>query len=155
MMQRDIPSPAGEGGREAAGWGRRPDSNVSVARVRSFRKRLTSEEAKLWVYLRALRPQGLHLRRQVPIAAYVVDFACLKHRLVIELDGGQHTRDKDRKRDIRRDFVLTRLGFRVLRFWNSEVRTNIDGVIETILAHARQTPPRSLRDRPSPEGRER
>src|SRR5438093_378729 len=92
------PSPAGEGGREAAGWGR-PASDVSIARARAFRKRLTPEEAKLWMRLRRLRPEGLHMRRQVPIARYLVDFACLKHRLIIELDGGQHTREERRARD--------------------------------------------------------
>src|SRR4051812_20581835 len=99
MIQRAYPSPQGEGGREAAGWGRPPASDVSIGRARAFRKRLTPEEAKLWVHLRALRPQGLHILRQVPIASYVVDFACLKHRLVIELDGGQHTCDKQRADD--------------------------------------------------------
>ncbi|HZY12292.1 MAG TPA: endonuclease domain-containing protein [Beijerinckiaceae bacterium] len=127
---------------------------MSIGRERAFRKRLTPEEAKLRVHLRALRPQGLHIRRQVPIASYVVDLACLKHWLVIELDGAQHLHHKPRAHDEERDFVLRKLGFRVLRFWNSEVHANIDGVIETVVARAHGTPPRSLRDRPSPEGSE-
>jgi very-short-patch-repair endonuclease len=87
----------------------------------------------------------------VPIDNFVVDFACLKHSLIIELDGGGHTRDAIARRDQKRDSTLERLGYGVLRFWNAEIQTNIDGVGETIISSARQTPPASLRSAPSPE----
>jgi very-short-patch-repair endonuclease len=58
--------------------------------ARALRKRLTPQEAKLWVKLRELKPLGFHFRRQAPIGRYIVDFASLKQRLIIEVDGGQH-----------------------------------------------------------------
>lgn len=64
------------------------------------------------------------------MAGYIVDFVCLEARLVIEVDGSQHA---DSSRDRRRDEELTRLGYRVLRFWNEDVLKNIEGVAETIL----------------------
>jgi very-short-patch-repair endonuclease len=120
----------------------RPTSTVSVSIARQLRKRLTPQEAKLWNGLRALRPAGYHFRRQVPIAAYVVDFACLKQCLVIEVDGGQHSTDDHPARGRARDARLTQLGYRTLRFWNAELDDNPDGVIETILA--RLQPPSSV-----------
>jgi very-short-patch-repair endonuclease len=76
----------------------------------------------------------------VPIGNFVVDFACLKARLIVEVDGGGHTRDGEAQSDKRRDMILEQLDYRILRFWNSEVQANIDGVIETIILSARQTP---------------
>jgi very-short-patch-repair endonuclease len=87
----------------------------------------------------------------VPIGGFVVDFACLKHRLIVELDGGGHTRAASSARDHSRDLALKQLGFQVRRFWNAEVQANIDDVVETILFDIRQTPPASLRSAPSPE----
>jgi very-short-patch-repair endonuclease len=86
---------AAEGGRVGPGRARtlpegRPNSAVPLGVARALRKRMTPQEAKLWVALRTLRPAGFHFRRQVPIGPYVVDFACLKHRLIVEVDGGQH-----------------------------------------------------------------
>jgi hypothetical protein len=66
-----------------------------------------------------------------------VDFACLKQRIVVEIDGGQHSFDDHAARDHARDEALARLGFRVRRFWNPEVDSNLDGVVETILASVR------------------
>ena len=154
MMQDGSPSPQGRvDARSAAGWGR-PQSRISTKIARSLRKRLTPHEAQLWLRLRALRPAGFHFRRQVPIGEFVVDFACLKHRLVVELDGGGHTSRASLGRDRSRDLALTQSGFQVLRFWTTEVRTNIEDVLETILSKTRQTPPASLRSAPSPDGRE-
>jgi very-short-patch-repair endonuclease len=150
-VQDSPPSLSGEGGREAAGWGLRPAADVSTNRARALRKRLTPQEARLWLRLRALRPAGFHFRRQVPIGDFIVDFACLKHRIVVELDGGGHTREVTLRRDRFRDLAIGRLGFHVLRFWNAEVQTNIHDVVETILSNSRQTPPASLRSAPSPE----
>jgi very-short-patch-repair endonuclease len=90
---------------------------------------MTPQEVKLWNRLLRLRPQGHHFRRQVPIGRVIVDFACLKARLVIEIDGGQHAREPFMKRDGDRDLALEALGFRVLRFWNAEVDENPDAMI--------------------------
>ena len=97
---------------------------------------MTPEEARLWLRLRALRPQGFHFRRQVPRGRYVLDFACLDSMLAIELDGFQHGLDDGARRDAARDCFLAQLGFHVLRFWNHEVREDIDAVVETIFHYA-------------------
>ena len=107
--------------------------------ARDLRGRATAQEQKLWRQLGLLRRAGLHFRRQVPIGAFVVDFACLKQRIVIELDGGQHSADVEAARDARRDVALAEIGFRVLRFWNAEVDGNLEGVVETILASVRRS----------------
>jgi very-short-patch-repair endonuclease len=100
--------------------------------ARNLRKSMTAQEVKLWVHLRALREQGLHFRRQVPRDGYIVDFACLKSRLIIEIDGAQHGDSDHLRRDSERDAKLASAGFKVLRFWNHEVNENLDAVVETI-----------------------
>ena len=109
--------------------------------ARSLRKRMTPQEVKLWVHLRRLKPQGLHFRRPVPKAGYIVDFACLSARLIVEIDGFQHGLDADRVKDETRDQSLRRLGFLVLRFWNHEVDRDLDSVVATIFHHARERLP--------------
>jgi very-short-patch-repair endonuclease len=97
---------------------------------------MTDAERKLWYTLRDRRFAGFKFRRQVPIGRYIVDFVCFEERLVIEVDGGQHA---DSLRDQRRDRWITANGFRVLRFWNNEVLTNLEGVM-TVLAQALKVP---------------
>lgn len=87
----------------------------------------------LWKHLRAKRLEGLKFRHQQPIGRFVVDFVCYDEKLVIELDGGQHAKNKSD--DVKRDRWLQRHGFRVLRFWNNEVLCNINGILESIKAH--------------------
>ncbi len=70
---------------------------------------------------------GYKFRRQFPIGPYIVDFACYDEKVVIEVDGGQHANNV---RDMAREQDLASLGFRVLRFWNTEVLTNIEGVLD-------------------------
>jgi very-short-patch-repair endonuclease len=89
---------------------------------------MTDAERKLWNVLRN-RGLGVKFRRQVPIGPYVVDFAAISERLVIEVDGGQHAEsDRDKARD---DFLASN-GLRVLRFWNRDVLVNLDGVVSTV-----------------------
>lgn len=111
----------------------RPQTSVPIGVPRSLRRRMTRQEVQLWVHLRLPRNEGFHFRRQVPIEDFVVDFACLKGRLVVELDGGQHGLETNAQKDRQRDARLDRLGFRVARFWNTEVDRNLDGVLEQIL----------------------
>ncbi len=99
-------------------------------RTQKLRKQLTDAERHLWDKLRRHQLNGYRFRRQVPIGRYVVDFACLPERLIIEVDGGQHSERQDA--DARRTEWLESQNFRVLRFWNNEVFGNIEGVIETI-----------------------
>ena len=99
------------------------------ANARDLRSRLTEAESLLWQQLRGRRFQGFKFRRQHPIGPYIVDFAAMRHRLVVEADGGQHNGDA---RDARRDAWLAGQGYRVLRFWNHEVLQNTELVLEEI-----------------------
>jgi very-short-patch-repair endonuclease len=122
--------------------------------ARRLRKTMTTQEVKLWVHLRSWRGRGFHFRRQVPKGRAIVDFACLKHRVVVEVDGGQHNADDHAQRDSTRDERLNKAGFRVLRFWNSDVDANLTGVLEVIDSVLRErTPPGGPSDRhPPPSG---
>ena len=92
-----------------------------------------SEAEKLvWSRLRAHQLDGRKFRRQHAMGNYIVDFVCLSSHLVIEVDGNSHGEDGAEARDEARTAWLQGQGFRVLRFWNYDVLTNIDGVMETI-----------------------
>ena len=101
-------------------------------RARHPRQSMTPQEVKLWVHLRSWRSRGYHFRRQDPRDPYIVDFVCRRHRLIVEVDGGQHNFDEQVRRDRRRDCHLERQGFKVLRYWNFEIDRNLDGVLEDI-----------------------
>ncbi|MBY0269884.1 MAG: endonuclease domain-containing protein [Burkholderiales bacterium] len=103
-----------------------------VTRSRKLRSTLTDAEQLLWHHLRHRQITGIKFRRQHPVGRYVVDFVCLAKRLAIEVDGGQHAEMKPQ--DQQRDAFLAQQGFRVLRFWNSEVLGNIEGVMGKIWA---------------------
>jgi very-short-patch-repair endonuclease len=121
--------------------------------ARSLRKRMTSQEVKLWVKLRQLRDLGFHFRRQSPISVYIVDFECRRQKLIVEVDGGQHGFSKNSTADLERDRALGDAGYRILRFWNNQIDRELEGVMETILAVlANGSPPGSLRSPPSPRG---
>ncbi|HXV24876.1 MAG TPA: DUF559 domain-containing protein [Alphaproteobacteria bacterium] len=98
-----------------------------ITRARQMRREPTEAERRLWS---KLRNHGLGVRfvRQLPIGPYIADFACRAARLVVELDGGQHGSEYDK----RRDTYLAGRGYRVLRFWNPEVLANTEGILETI-----------------------
>ena len=96
-----------------------------------MRREPTEAERLLWSRLRRWRHEfGIHVRRQVPVGPYIADFAILRRRLLIEVDGGQHADGADDTRDA----WLRAQGYIVLRFWNHDVLKNADGVLETILA---------------------
>jgi very-short-patch-repair endonuclease len=107
---------------------------MANARARQLRKRPTIGEMLLWKELRELRRQGYHFRRQVPIDKYVVDFACLSQRVIIEVDGVQHQEPTARVADAARDADLSWRGFTVLRFRNDEIHDTMDGVMLEVLA---------------------
>jgi very-short-patch-repair endonuclease len=94
--------------------------------ARRLRRDATDVEQAMWYLLRDRRLAGVKFRRQVPIGPYVADFACIAHRIVVELDGGQHS---DNVRDGRRDAFLEAEGWQVLRFWNNDVTQNRAGVL--------------------------
>jgi very-short-patch-repair endonuclease len=103
-------------------------------RARHLRRNRTSAERRLWRELRQLKQIGCKFRQQVPIDHFIVDFACLSQRLIVEVDGGTHSTVEEAARDARRERYLKAQGFRVLRVWNSDVRENISGVMDTIVA---------------------
>ena len=107
--------------------------------ARRLRANMTEAERKLWSLLRRKQLQGFRFRRQVPLGRYVADFACMSAQLVVELDGGQHAERSEH--DARRTAWLESVGYRVLRFWNGEVFTNADGVLETIRLALLDPPP--------------
>jgi len=94
---------------------------------------MTSAEKILWSDLRAKRFYGLKFRRQVPIGSYVVDFACLENKVIVEIDGSGHTRKRNIQSDRIRDQKLEGLGFIILRFTNDEVKYSSD-VLDKIYA---------------------
>ena len=145
--QAPDPSPAGEGGSRAAadGWGSRR-TDQGPARARALRKSLTRHEEKLWNWLReSVVPMGFHFRRQVPIGSFIVDFACLSARLIVEVDGEQHGSEAGRIRDEKRDPWLRARGYHLLRFANREIDRERQVVLETIRA-AGQSPPVAFGD---------
>ena len=119
-------------------------------RARALRSNATREERKMWQLLSRFRPK---FTRQFPIGPYIADFACRQARLVIEIDGGQHSGSE---RDEVRDEWLRCQGWTVFRVWNNDVRENPVGTAEAILARAAEclggTHPHPL---PSREGRPR
>ena len=94
----------------------------------------------LWSRLKQLRERGCRFRRQAPFRGYFLDFVCYTRRVVIEVDGGQHAEDRQSEHDFVRDRVLQRHGFRVLRFWASEVRHDLSRVMDRIIAVLEEQP---------------
>ncbi len=102
----------------------------TIQNARTLRSEHTDAEILLWARLRGKEMYGYKFRRQQPIGPYIADFACMSEKLLIELDGGGHAERKDY--DSERDEFLRRNGYRVLRFWNTEVFENLHGVLEKI-----------------------
>jgi very-short-patch-repair endonuclease len=93
-----------------------------------LRRRPTDAEKRLWRYLRGKQLEGFKFRRQEPIGNYMADFVCYEKRIIVEVDGSQHGKEKDSERDQ----WFEGQGFKVLRFWNNEVLKNTQGVLEAI-----------------------
>ena len=153
--ERSSPPPLrGRSDREAVREGGKPSAHRAVMprtrqHAKSLRQDMTEAERRLWFHLRAHRLNGLGFRRQVPIGPYIVDFVCQERHLIIEVDGGQHA---ESARDAERDRWFAANGYRVLRFWNSDVTSNRSGVLETIVSAAAASTP--LPNPPPQGGRE-
>jgi adenine-specific DNA-methyltransferase len=102
-------------------------------RARHLRASSTDAEQLLWRHLRNRQLEGYKFRRQHPIGPHFADFACVDAALVVEIDGGQHFAPDGQLADARRTATLEAHGFRVLRFDNRQVLTEIDGVLARIL----------------------
>jgi len=114
-------------------------------RAKSLRRAMTRAETLLWRYLKAHHIDGLGFRRQVPMRGYFADFACHSARLIVELDGESHDFESRQRSDLARDAWLRSQGYKVLRFTNEDVLTNLTGVVEAIRlaasSRARGLPP--------------
>lgn len=111
-----------------------------TGRARTLRRDATPAERILWSKLKLIEIEG-HFRRQAPVGPYFADFAHHGLRIIVELDGEQHGHDKGLAHDSRRTAYLEAESYRVLRFWNHEVRENLHGVVETILHAVNKAPP--------------
>jgi lysyl-tRNA synthetase class 2 len=98
--------------------------------ARRLRRPPTQAETFLWQRLRNRQLGGWKFKRQFPIDRFVVDFCCPEARLIVELDGGQHGQQIEN--DAARTEILSAMRYLVARFWNNDVLSNIDGVLETI-----------------------
>ncbi|MCX5876429.1 MAG: endonuclease domain-containing protein [Deltaproteobacteria bacterium] len=98
--------------------------------AKTLRANQTEAEQRLWYNLRAHRFMDLKFKRQKPMGRYIVDFVCVEHQLIIEIDGGQHAEQAGY--DLQRDAWLRGQGYTVLRFWNHEVMHQLEGVLEQI-----------------------
>jgi very-short-patch-repair endonuclease len=98
--------------------------------ARKLRADQTDTESLLWNHLRAGRLLGFKFKRQVPLAGYIADFACLEVKLIIELDGSQHAQQTEY--DVSRTMALEKLGFRVMRFWNDEALLKTADLLQAI-----------------------
>ena len=113
-----------------------PVSEKNRKNAKAMRRVMTDAELKLWNELRAHRLMGLSFRRQVPIAGYIVDFACSAKKLIVEVDGSQHGEDDNAGKDSARTARLQQDGWTVLRFWNDDVLRDIDNVCQHIVISA-------------------
>jgi len=107
-------------------------------RAQQMRNEATPAERMLWRHLCRRQLDGWKFSRQMPVGSFICDFLCRELNLVIEVDGGQHC---ENRRDLGRTGYLEREGFHVLRYWNNEVRDNLDGVLENLRFVIRQSHP--------------
>jgi very-short-patch-repair endonuclease len=130
----------GEVDREAGGWGSRFSRTKDMtARARHLRGNMTDAEQRLWRALRRDQLNGFSFRRQHPFGLYTVDFYCPRLRLAVEVDGGQHAAQR-KEADDRRTQWLAEKGVTVVRYWNNEVLSNLEGVLSDLLRHMERLP---------------
>ena len=103
--------------------------------AKTMRHTSTEAERFLWYHLRDKFPQ-IHFRRQYQIERYIVDFVSLKNKMIIECDGGQHTQEIDRPRNL----FLQNKGYTVLHFWNREIFFNLQTVLDVIYKTIEENP---------------
>ncbi len=106
-------------------------SKAIQERARELRKDMTPAEKKLWQYLRRDQLDGAHFRKQHAVDTYIIDFFCAKSKLVIEVDGDSHAEQMEYD-TVRTQWLNEQHNYRVLRFTNREVLTNIEAVVEAI-----------------------
>ena len=112
------------------------ERKIQIARL--LRKEQTEAEKKLWKQLRNRNLNNLKFRRQHPIKQYIVDFCCIEKRIIIELDGKQHSEPEHKKKDDLRDLHLRNLGYSILRFPNEVVFKNPELIFQSILENSKK-----------------
>ncbi|QNA85579.1 endonuclease domain-containing protein [Sphingomonas sp. So64.6b] len=105
---------------------------ILLKRAKAMRSEMSQPERELWTALRARRFDGVKFSRQVVIGPYIVDFAARLRKLIIEVDGDSHAGNGTY--DARRTAWLEQQGYRVIRFNNSDVMSNVEGVLLAIAA---------------------
>ena len=105
----------------------------TTRRAQLLRKTPSEAEKRLWGFLRDRRLKDCKFVRQAPLGPYFADFLCRERKLIVEVDGVTHGDEHQLTHDARRTRYLESQGYRVLRVWNIEVLTNLDGVLTTIL----------------------
>ena len=101
--------------------------------ARKLRKNSTEEERKIWNLLRNRQFLNLKFKRQVPIGEYIADFVCEEKKIAIEIDGGQHNEPDNWVKDNMRTQFIKSKGYKVLRFWNNDIKDNIEGVYQKLI----------------------
>lgn len=127
-------------------------------RARALRGQPTDAEHALWYHLRDRRLAGHKFRRQHPVGPFFADFVCIEQRLIVEIDGGQHFSEAGERDDASRSDKLNALGFRVVRFDNRAVLTEMEAVLQSLLGsldaghpHPNPLPPAGEGDTHSPK----
>jgi very-short-patch-repair endonuclease len=124
------------------------DCRYLKPRARELRNAMTWHEQALWSRIRRKQLSGAQFYRQKVLAGYIVDFYCPAAALVIELDGCQHKREDAIAYDHERTRTLNALGLAVLRFDNTQVRNDLDGVLKRIISHFQHSSQKSRKDFP-------
>ncbi len=106
--------------------------NDLTAKARELRCNLTPQEKILWNILKNRQFYGYRFLRQYIIGNYIVDFICKEKHIIIEIDGGQHNKEKDIVYDTKRTKYLNSKGYQVIRFWNNDIDNNIEGVYKIL-----------------------
>ena len=104
----------------------------NLEKAKELRKNMTPQERKLWNILRNHQFYGYEIRRQYPIDKYIVDFICRQKKIIIEIDGGQHNQIEAIEYDKKRSSDLSKLGYKVIRFWNNDIDKNLNGVYKIL-----------------------
>ena len=107
------------------------DKEFLLQKSKELRKNMTKEERKLWYEF--LKDMPLTIKRQKIIGNYIVDFYCFEKRLIIEIDGSQHYTLEAKVRDAKRDLFLADNGYVVVRYGDSDINNNFEGVCQDLL----------------------
>lgn len=113
---------------------------IKISQARQLRRDQTQAEYVLWSSIRNRQLDGIKFRRQQPVGSYIVDFISFEAKLILEVDGGEHNKKENKRKDLIRTRFLEEKGYNVLRFWNNEVLNNLEGVLSLVLENTSSLP---------------